>query len=459
MSFGCSKSLLPVNWHDLPSGHADLYSLRVLSDSRVEVAGRELPFRPLLLFDDGHELAPNQRSTLLSSLTDRRLHIARWYAERFQALSPHELIGQTEGRDYVLLELEAAARSSGRRFGKGRRFERLLCDVADLRAGRTLGRMSDADTPFTEVLKVDAADRLGEAGPHILETLQTRVSQLANGEARFESLLEGASRHKGYAGAVRWREVEIIIQRQRSKPIQELFDLPLEEERSERDLTGSVREAAELLLSREFDLPYYAGPDAIAKLGSQNIDQFLALCGDLFEEMLASTTLARSPYLSASRQHKIIVESSERMWREIPRRVPHGRDVQRLLAGVLTLAQRETYRPTAPYSPGVTGTALKMRDRQLLLDPQVRESLPGGARLFDALGAAIAFNIFSAEVDRPVKGDRFMVLNINRLLLPRAWLPLGRGGFRDRRLEDLARLLHASPVTADVGEPALGLEL
>jgi hypothetical protein len=261
-------------------------------------------------------------------------------------------------------------------------------------------------------------------------------------------LVKQAERLHGYAAAVKWRQVEIAVEVDRAHPMMPLFDFPLEEAELEVSTGMRARDAAELFLAHEFELPYYAGPDTVARLASQNVDQFIALCGDLFEEMLAETTLSRRPHISAARQHNLLMAASERMWRDITRRVPYGRDVQQLLLGVVAFAQTETYRPTAPYPPGVTGTAIRMRERNVLLDERLRELRPGGDRLLRTLGSAIAFNVIAAEPDHAVKGDQYMVFYLNRLLLPRAWLPLGRGGFREKPLHELERLLER-----DIGIP------
>ena len=46
-------------------------------------------------------------------------------------------------------------------------------------------------------------------------------------------------------------------------------------------------------LAREFDLPYYYGPEAISRLASLNIQQFLGLAGEVFEEAVAAELLRR----------------------------------------------------------------------------------------------------------------------------------------------------------------------
>jgi hypothetical protein len=90
-----------------------------------------------------------------------------------------------------------------------------------------------------------------------------------------------------------------------------------------------------------------------------------------------------------------------------------------------------------------------MRDRDRLLDPAVRRKVPGADQLFLALSSAIAHNVVSAELDRPVKGGRYMVLYLNRLVCPRFWLPLGRGGYREKPLEVMSSWMLSSSSVGD----------
>jgi hypothetical protein len=103
------------------------------------------------------------------------------------------------------------------------------------------------------------------------------------------------------------------------------------------------------------------------------------------------------------------------------------------------MARQENVRPTVPYPPGVTGTALFMTDIQRLNDPQKRAQIPGGEALFSAIASAVAYNVVSDEHDRPSKNKQVMVIYLNRLLCPKFGLPRGRGGFREKRLEVMAR--------------------
>jgi hypothetical protein len=453
-------SLSPVDWGQGIPGHADLYSLRLLSDVEIIVDGRPVDMRPLILLDDGHQLPRAQRDALLKRLVPRELDVSRWYSERFEALSPEEILQSVDiGRDYEVLDLEQRAAELT---GRGRsRFEKLVTEIGNLRAVRSLERYEGGDHSFTDLLETDDDDLLGSSKPEILEKLATDTRRLAGSEHRYQSWIETVEQQRGYVAARRWRELAILIERDRARPNLDLFDLPSSPQEMERLSGSNVREAAALFLAREHRIPYYFGPQKLALLASHNIAQYLSISGDLFEEMLSAIMLNRTPRLSAVRQHNIIRRASERLWRDIPRRLPNGHDVQKLLTAIVRMAVQETQRPTAPYAPGVTGTALSMADRKQLLQPAVREKIPGADALFRALASAIANNILSADLDRyrEVSGGRFMILYLNRLLCPRFGLPLNRGGFREKKLREMTSWMIEPEFEPLQDEPDKELEL
>jgi hypothetical protein len=436
-------SLLPLVVQNDERGHAQLYSLRLLSHSEIRVDGAALTQRPLVMLDDGHNLARSQRDALLVDLGDRSLHLARWYSERYDALTSDEILRSlgTKGRDYELVELENVARGTmpdgeRQRFRPGQ-FERVLTDIGNRRAATALKRHADLDEEFAELFVDDDEDVLpAEQGGPVLDVLQKRL--LGARESRYAHWIDGAVEGTGYSTAVRMREVEILIARDRDRSQRELFDIELTDAEARERSNAAIREAARLLLSNEFGLPFYYGHDIVAKLGSHNIEQYLVVCGDLFAEIMARVTMDELPHLSPHRQDRIIRRTSDLLWRQVPRLVTHGRDVESLILGIVDIARHEAGKPTVPYPPGVTGTAMLMAERELLMQPAFRQRNEGADRLHAALAEAIAHNLISAEPGRSVKNQSVMVLYLNRLLCPRFGLALGRGSYRERRLNVMA---------------------
>lgn len=419
-------------------GHSELLSLAVLEECEITVDSKPLGLQPLLMFDDGHELAPRQRWTLLDNLRRRRPRTARWYAERFEAMSNQELmqgIGY-DGRDLVEVDIDAVARhGAGHRFTVGQH-SKILSNIALRRAAPILSTYAQESQPFFELLESPAAAPLPDKFSAFHAALRTRVVESSGSDARYQTWVEDADSLTGRSALVRWRELEILIARDKQRQ-QDLFGTLLTDVDLSTRSSPAVREAANLSIATEYKLPYYAGEELLLALGSHNVEQFLNLCGVLFEDLLVDVSLGRKPALSAARQDQILRQASEAYWKSITRTVPNGRDVRAIVTEIVRIAVEENKKPTMPYPPGVTGTALLMSDRERLLDISYRNTNALADRLFAALASAVAHNVITADLDYSVKGNRYMVLYLNRLLCPRFGLPVGRGAFRERRLSQM----------------------
>jgi hypothetical protein len=440
-------ALLAVDVDAIPEGHNELYALELLDGSRFEVDGEPLDVQPLLMFDDGHRLERKQRDVLLGELRRRRPRVARWYSERFEALSDQELLSDVgeEGRDIALVDLDAIARSGstdGRRFVRGR-YDRVLTDVARRRAAPLLATYAQERQEFLDLLDDNRDGSLPDPSV-VLPLLEERALAATAGDDRYKTWIEDAQSRSGFDAATRWRELEVLVLRDQNRQ-QDLFGEGLTDDDLADRSSSALREGAALAVASEFKLPYYFGASTVVRLGSHNADQFLNLCGDLFAEMLVDISLGRPPRLDVARQHRVLHRASERLWESIPRTVPNGRDVQVMVREIVTIAQEENSKPRMPYPPGITGTALLMSERQLLLDPSYRAKHPGADRLFAALASSVAYNILHADLDYSVKGSRYMVLYLNRLLCPRFGLPLGLGGFKERRLSEMVNWMQKLP--------------
>ena len=449
-------ALLATDVDEIPEGHNELYTLSILSDTNISVSARPIEAQILLMFDDGHRLERIQRDALLEELRIRHAHVARWYAERFEALSDQELLADvgTEGRDVLLVNLDLIARHGspdGRRFQRGRH-EKVLADIALRRAAPSLLTYAQENQEFLSLLDNDRNSAFGPAEDAALSALESRVLTLVGNEPRYATWIDDARSKQGLDAAIRWRELEVLVRRDLDRQ-QDLFGAALAESDIEERSSSALREGAALAVALELKLPYYAGSSVVARLGSHNVEQFLNLCGDLFAEMLVDVSLGRPPRLSVGRQHRVLRQASERFWEAIPRSVPNGRDVQAVVREIVAIALEEKAKPKMPYPPGVTGTALLMGERSTLLDESFRRRTPGADRLFAALASAVAHNVLSAELDYSVKNNRFMVLYLNRLLCPRFGLPLGFGSFREKRLRTMIgwmQKLPALPATSPV---------
>jgi hypothetical protein len=417
-----------------PPGHDALLSLRLLDANCIQLDGKPFETRWLITFDDMQKLAPAQRAALLEVVVDQRARSTVWLAERFEALSTDELLapGALSGRDHLVINLE-------REWKKGR-FEPAVKLIAERRA-RMAAESAGANAPdaFAPTIEADLdAPAWQEKTQAALDVVRKRVEALAASKPQYADWVkaradvEGTLRHQ----LIKWRTLEILVARQQGKKQMNLLLEPLSKEELDDKDESDVRAAAELFLSKEFGFPYYFGLSKLASLGSFNVEQFIRLAGDLFEESLAAAVMRRRPQLAPERQERILQGAYDTRVKDLPRRAKNGRDVLRFLDAVGQFCRDATHQPNAPYSPGVTGIAILMQERETLLDPAQLAKNPAAAAFAAMLGTAIAHNLLHAEVDYKVKGNRYMVLYLNRLLCPKYELPLQFGGFREKPLRE-----------------------
>ncbi|MBS1885525.1 MAG: hypothetical protein JSS97_21470, partial [Actinobacteria bacterium] len=280
-------------------GADDLRCLSELGEGQVLIDGKQVRERTVVLLDDMHRLSSAQRELLMGILLSERTPTPVWLAERREALTPEELLadGAREDRDRVTIDIE--------RYWRGPRrvaFQKLVAGIADRRI--TLS----PDTPgssFSAMLR----DQDEGAWAEVLPQVETQMLEAAQGRKEFGAWVEAqlSKDETARERAIGMRSLQIRIARELASS-QLTMDLLVRDEEAlialeeRRREASDLRDAAELFLSRKFDLPYYFGSDRLAELASANVDQFLDLAGDLFEELAGisgTAVLGRDVSLSA----------------------------------------------------------------------------------------------------------------------------------------------------------------
>lgn len=426
-------SFLPLTDSHLP-GHDSLISLSLFSTCQVMFDGNPIDQRILIMLDDVHYLTPKQREWLLAAVLSLRSSVSVWLAERLEALTVDELLspGSPQGRDYSkVVTIEDYWRGS-----RANKFEKMVSSVADR---RTSDARDVEIRRFAECL-LDSLD--GEEYNTTYESAVTivseRVKNKTSGQPKFSAWIK---EREGVFGAPRerllgWRALEILIDRELRKA-QKSFDFFAYDtsELIQKD-SSDVRAAAELFIAHEFDLPYYFGLSKLACLASSNIEQFLWLSGDIFEECISAALLRKATRLSPLSQERIIKKSIKAVWQEIPQRVRYGTQVMKLLESIGGLAQWETGKPNAPYSPGVTGVAISMAERDVLKVAMQKGTDKQNIMLGKVIASCIAHNLLEITLNQKCKGQYWMVMYLNRMLCVHFGLPLQYGGWREKRLSD-----------------------
>ena len=417
-------------------GHTKLDALTWFATARLYYKHREIHTKRLLMFDDLQLLSNHQRKPLMDLLTTARANCGIWVAERMEALNYQEILseGVLRHRDYEgVVQLENLWANPRKAYSK------FVSQIADLRAreedsfkGRDFfGLLSEEDDGNVDWEKA-------------CNTIRTRIKERTKNNPRYEEWMSSAASGDGspYERAVHWRATEILIERDLARNQRAFeFESLSNEDYLSKDSSG-MRNAAQHFLRRELSAPLYYGKAMIAATSSWNVDQYVDVAGDIFDEMVAKITGPRAEpaALTTDRQHEIIKLAAKKRWQAMPRRLPQGYDARRLLEAAGTFCQDQTFRPTAPYAPGVTGFAITMKDRARLIDGA--DNGPVDYRkLREVLASLVAHNEISPRLDHRNKGREYVVFYLNRLVCVYFDLPLGYGGWREKSLRDLSQWL------------------
>ena len=433
-------------------GHARLDGLTWFAKAKINDVNGPVTAKRVLLLDEMQRLSTEQRSSLIEYLTNARENCGIWVAERLEALTHSELLseGALEQRDYQK-EIQLERRWMGSRT---RTYAKFVEQIADLRAAKAEG--FEELGFYSWIAESDDVARWGPVYEGACEKIRLRIEERAAGEPRYRGWVESAAEFQGSAWerALRWRITEILVEQDIRRAQTELLALTGEEfdARSQR-----IGEAAEHFLRTECRGPVYFGRDAIAGVSSSNVDQYLEVAGELFAEISAKFggPRDRPGLLTTDRQDAIIRRVAKQRWEGLVRALPRGADARQLLLAIEAYSRQQTFRPTAPYAPGITGIAITMAERKELIDN------PGGrgkhlSKLRDVLTSLVAHNLLIPYLNRQQGGRSLVVFYLNRLLCVQFGLPLGRGGWRHRPLKELNAWLEKG--SAAVSESA-GAEL
>jgi len=419
--------------------HSGLWSLDLLSNLDITLDNQEMEYRPLVMLDDIHELSASQTQYLIGLLMSRQIPIPFWISARKQVLGLEELLtgnlqrGVEKGRDYIPIDFE---NSRGE-------FRKRVLEISKLRVQNVAAQIGGSSQAFDDFISDDREEIfLNNLDMSVAEEITSRILTTAGVEiGKFQGLIskiEG-EHTKPHDRCRQLRMLEILVNREMGKAQKSFSFLEVPGETFQKhESNKAIMEAAELFFAREYKLPYYFGAQRLITLSSFNIDQFLRLAGALFDEIMTAIRLGRDKdsFISPERQHKILTRAAKAFLEDIPTMVPNGSAVMRLIQSLGEMCRHVTYRPTASYPPGVTGTAITMYEFRQLSE-EAKRGNEEYLDLFQAIQSAIAHNVLEPEPNYKCKGQEFLVLYLNRLLCLPFQLPLQRGGFREQSLKTL----------------------
>ena len=415
---------------------------QLLNTHRISVQGGRTTKHILLMFDDAHMLDDSQRNSLYAEL---RRHdqsaFASWVATRLNALSPPDVISEVahpNRESFTPLSFDKWS---------PQRMESWLLEVGDRRAQRAQRDVPSFEACLSDTLEIEYDPSVLEQAAESERGLALQLAEpygvlyslwLKHWEAKVTEL-------PPFERATRWAQLQIIMSRRIQNRQAEFVFEPLSANLIE-NVRPDTLEMAAMFVSERNRLPYYFGAQKVAQLASSNVDQFLSLSAALFDLLLDGGYLGRRHLreLPPSAQHQLIVQQSRNYLNGLATSLPYGYDVSNLVTGIAELCKEQSWLPNVPYTPAVTGVSIQVRERDAIVETS-RDSGAPERRLVNALASALAHNVL---IHRPSEGrqdgDR-AVFYLNRLACPALGLPLGFGGYRQRRVSHLEEWMMGTP--------------
>jgi hypothetical protein len=446
-----SAALVPPDVSELGADAVAAYRpFDVIDAFLIRDGDTQIRLRPLVIFDDAHNLHPLQLGALRRWLARRELRVSRWILMRLDALTPGEVLTDTTAdvpgageepginrpREITTIWLQSRDDRGNQRRG----FRRMAKDMANRYLGqmeifRRRGLNSLGDLLSTEAEVIAPGHR--ETLQRSLNSLQRR--QLISAERRRELEREVDRYAQSTSGEevdedVRLSMLSILMHRYAKRvPQGSLLEGPDPHATPSRPITAdsSIADGARIHLMHRFARPYYYGIDMLCDASSENAEQFLQLASTLVAQSETLLIRGKAPTVRSGLQHQLLRRRAGDMLDEWD--FPQFRLVRKLADAIAKHCVEKSLEPNASLGGGANAIGIPQDEFDA-----IPASHPELARV---LQFGVAYNAFTLVPKHGTKKREWCLIELGGVVALHHGLTLRRGGFLERKTEDVVAMM------------------
>ena len=443
-----SAALLPPALDQLPAiAKAPYRPFDVIEKFEVESGDGVSELRPLVIFDDAHELHITQFDYLKSWLVRRGLRVGRWIMTRLDALSPEQVLYGSPSRaleDLMRVQTkrditEIRFQSNQRRSVERKRFQKMARDMSN----RYISMMP----VFDQRGIADLASILGNDSPKLASGQMASLRDLVQrdrkrfgvSEHRCGQITQLVSNYvKGTTDRDVGEDVQIAMERIllhryaiRVRPGDLFSNREDIEPRKPLKCDSGVAHGAQIHLMHQFRRPYYCGISTLCDSGSNNAELFLQIAERLVEQAEIKIVRNRTVSLRSREQHHLLRERGTEILESWA--FPECDNVRALIKLISSHCLIETLKGNAPLGAGANSYGILQSEFDEL--PRKHE------RLAQVLQFGIAYNAIQLVPNHKTKRQLWCLLEIGGAAILHYGLPFYRGGFIEGTVRELSDLV------------------
>ena len=441
--YDVSAALVAPSVDEIDSAAAAAYRpFDVIEAFNIQDDEDQLSLRPLVIFDDAHILHPNQLVALQRWLTRRETRVARWVLTRLDALTPTDVLSDQEGDEPGLKRSREITdiwmQSPNDRRAQRLAFRKMAKDMAERYLSqmevfnrRGLKTLGDLLATRVEVISRSKCDDLAK---HV-NNLQRQYKIAAERRAALEKEVADYLPNAEDGGEdLRLAMLAILFERYWKRiPQRGLFEEGDEDSDPNRPITADsgVADGARIHLLHDYQRPYFYGIDTLCDASSENAEQFLQLSARLVAQSETQLIRTNPATLSSTLQNKLLRERAAEIVKDWD--FPQHQLVRRLADGIAKECLAKSREGNASLEGGASAFGILQEDFNT-----IPKKHPDLARV---LQFGIAYNAFTLIPEHRTKKRVWCLIELGGILLLNYGLTLKRGGFLERRIPDLQRLV------------------